>query len=275
LVKIGIFDSGYGGLTIFRNIEGLLPSHDYIYLGDNARTPYGNRSFDTIYRFTVEGVRYLFGQDCRLIIIACNTASAKALRNVQQRILPTDYPDRRVLGVIRPSAEELSRFTKTRAVALWGTEGTVNSLSFVLELQKLAPEIDLYQQACPMLVPLVEAGELQGSGVEYYVREYWRRTILHSGKVDVLLLACTHYPLILPVIRKIVPPEVRILVQGEIVAPSLADYLRRHPEIETAMSREGTRRFLTTDQSELFDRLAEAFLGYAVCSEKVEISGCV
>jgi glutamate racemase len=275
LVKIGIFDSGYGGLTIFRNIEGLLPSHDYIYLGDNARTPYGNRSFDTIYRFTVEGVRYLFGQDCRLIIIACNTASAKALRNVQQRILPTDYPDRRVLGVIRPSAEELSRFTKTRAVALWGTEGTVNSLSFVLELQKLAPEIDLYQQACPMLVPLVEAGELQGPGVEYYVREYWRRTILHSGKVDVLLLACTHYPLILPVIRKIVPPEVRILVQGEIVAPSLADYLRRHPEIETAMSREGTRRFLTTDQSELFDRLAEAFLGYAVCSEKVEISGCV
>jgi glutamate racemase len=275
LVKIGIFDSGYGGLTIFRNIEGLLPSHDYIYLGDNARTPYGNRSFDTIYRFTVEGVRYLFGQDCRLIIIACNTASAKALRNVQQRILPTDYPDRRVLGVIRPSAEELSRFTKTRSVALWGTEGTVNSLSFVLELQKLAPEIDLYQQACPMLVPLVEAGELQGPGVEYYVREYWRRTILHSGKVDVLLLACTHYPLTLPVIRKILPPEVRILVQGEIVAPSLADYLRRHPEIETALSREGTRRFLTTDQSELFDRLAEAFLGYAVCSEKVEISGCV
>jgi glutamate racemase len=271
-VKIGVFDSGYGGLTIFRNIEQLLPSYDYIYLGDNARTPYGNRSFDTIYRFTVEGVRYLFGQDCRLIIIACNTASAKALRNIQQKLLPREYPERRVLGVIRPSAEELSRFTKTRAVALWGTEGTVNSMSFVLELQKLAPDIHLYQQACPMLVPLVEAGELEGPGVEYYVNSYWSLTTRQSKEVDALLLACTHYPLILPVIRKVVPAEVRVLVQGEIVAPSLVDYLTRHPEIESSLSRDSTRQFLTTDQSDSFDRLAEAFLGYPVCSEKVEIS---
>ncbi|MBI2821586.1 MAG: glutamate racemase [Acidobacteria bacterium] len=270
-MNIGIFDSGLGGLTIFESIQRRLSSYDYIYLGDSARTPYGSRSFEAIYKFTAEAVRYLFSRDCQLIVIACNTASAKALRSIQQKILPSEYPGRRVLGVIRPSVEAIGRITRSGIVALWATEGTVKSMSFVLELEKLAPEIRLIQQACPLLVPLVEAGELSGPGAEYFVREYWRQTEAQLHGVDTLLLACTHYPLLLPVIRVVVPPHVRILIQGEIVAPSLEDYLRRHPEMETRLARGGTVRFLTTDQSEGFDRLAKIFLGYRVVSEKVDL----
>lgn len=270
-MKIGIFDSGFGGLTIYQKIHGLLPQYDYIYLGDNARTPYGNRSFNAILQFTTEGVDYLFKQDCKLIIIACNTASAKALRNIQQNFLPLAYPDRRVLGIIRPSVEEIGRYSQTRTVALWATEGTVKSMSFQMEMEKFAPDVKLIQQACPLLVPLVEAGELSGDGVDYFIQKYWQETSEQSSNIDTLLLACTHYPLLLERIRAIVPPKVRIILQADIVAPSLQDYLKRHPEIETALSKNGTQLFLTTDQTEGFDHLAEIFLGHLVESKKVQV----
>lgn len=270
-MKIGIFDSGFGGLTIYQKICGVLPQYDYIYLGDNARTPYGNRSFSAILQFTTECVDYLFKQDCKLVIIACNTASAKALRNIQQNYLPSAFPDRRVLGIIRPSVEEIGRYSLTRKVALWATEGTVKSMSFQMEMEKFAPDVKLIQQACPMLVPLIEAGELSGDGVDYFIRKYWKETAAQSADIDELLLACTHYPLLLDRIREIIPPEVRIVLQANIVAPSLQDYLKRHPEIETALSKNGKQLFLTTDQTEGFDHLAEIFLGHSVESQKVHV----
>ncbi len=270
-MRVGVFDSGFGGLTIYRALRAALPQYDYVYLGDNARTPYGHRSFETIDRFTAEAVRFLFAQDCALIVIACNTASAKALRNVQQRLLPVVAPDRRVLGIIRPSVEALTRLPRGQTVALWATPGTVQSQSYALELEKLRPDLRLVQVACPMLVPLVECGELAGAGLDFFLRKYWDET--HAqGPVAALLLACTHYPLLQAAVRRIVPPEVELLAQGELVAPSLADYLRRHPEIETRLSRGASTRFLTTDQSEGFDRLAALFLGQAVTSERVELN---
>ena len=270
-MKIGIFDSGLGGLTIYRHIRQRLPEYDYIYLGDSARTPYGNRSFDAILRFTSEAVHYLFSLECQLIVIACNTASAKALRSVQQKVLPGRYPERRVLGVIRPSVEALARLTSTRTVALWATDGTVKSMSYILELQKLAPDIRLAQQPCPMLVPLVEAGELDGPGTDHFIGKYWNETERQLGGIDTLLLACTHYPILMPVIRRLLPSRINVLEQGTIVAPSLQDYLKRHPEIETRLSRHATSTFLTTDQSEGFDRLARIFLGHPVASSKVQL----
>jgi glutamate racemase len=270
LMKIGIFDSGYGGLTVYRSIAERLPQYDYIYLGDNARAPYGNRSFEAIYRFTAEAVRFLFRADCALIIMACNTASARALRSVQQQLLPVTHPDRRVLGIIRPLVEELARGT-ARGLTLWATNGTVQSESYVLELAKLRPELRLVQVACPLLVPLIENGELGGPGLEHFLRRYWRETERQAPDVDTLLLACTHYPLVLGAIEGVVPPSVRVLVQGGIVADSLADYLRRHPEIEGRLSQGGGRRFLTTDQSDGFDCLARLFLGEAIESERVEL----
>lgn len=282
-MNIGIFDSGFGGLTIFKSIRARLPQYDYVYLGDNARTPYGNRSFEAIFQFSKQCLDILFARDCKLVVMACNTASAKALRTLQQKVLPVEYPDRKVLGIIRPSAEALAMgFTlkdSTEAeralhrVALWATEGTVKSLSFPLELEKLAPGLRLVQTACPMLVPLVEAGELEGDGIDYFISKYWNETVAQAplSHIDALLLACTHYPLLLEKIRKRIPPDVKILVQGDIVAPSLADYLNRHPEIQTRLKTGGSQHFLTTDQSEAFDRLAEVFLGHPVASEKVEI----
>jgi len=204
-----------------------------------------------------------------LIIIACNTASAKALRSVQQNYLPQAFPERRVLGVIRPSVEQMSRDTRSGTVALWATEGTVRSMSYVLELEKLAPGTRLIQQACPMLVPLVEAGELEGPPVDYFVDKYWRDTAAHSSQIDTLLLACTHYPLLANVIRSRLPESVRVLMQSDFVAPSLQDYLRRHPEHDCRLSRKRTRRFLTTDRNDAFDHLAAIFLGYEVASERV------
>jgi len=278
-MHIGIFDSGFGGLSIYRSIRARLPQYDYVYLGDNARTPYGSRSFDAIFRFSRECLDQLFARDCKLVIIACNTASAKALRTLQQKIMPSEYPDRKVLGIIRPSAEALSATQREGAVALWATEGTVKSLSFAMELEKLAPRLRLVQKACPLLVPMVEAGELSGPGIEYFLAKYWRETIALAEAAGVpgeegigsLLLACTHYPLLLPAIRAIVPPRIGILVQGDIVAPSLENYLERHPEIEKTLSRNGTGAFLTTDQTEGFDLLSEAFLGHPVLSRKIEI----
>jgi glutamate racemase len=287
-MKIGIFDSGFGGLTIFKSIRASLPQYDYVYLGDNARTPYGNRSFDAIFQFSKQCLEILFAKDCHLVIIACNTASAKALRTIQQKVLPLEHPDRKVLGIIRPSAEALANLSSglgllsaaypdsvgiQRHVALWATEGTVKSLSFPLEMEKLAPGLGVIQQACPMLVPLVEAGELEGAGIDYFISKYWQETLAQSTSrnIEALLLACTHYPLLYPKIRALLPPEVTILVQGDIVAPSLVNYFQRHPELEATLSKGGSQHFLTTDQTEGFDRLAKVFLGHTVISEKVEI----
>ncbi len=268
---IGIFDSGFGGLTIFKKIRELLPQYDYIYLGDNARTPYGNRSFETVLKFTSEGVKFLFSQGCPLIIIACNTASAKALRSIQQNYLPKSYPDHRVLGVIRPTVEAIYNHTETNTVALWATMGTVKSQSFILELNKHAPQVKLVQQACPLLVPLVEAGELDGLGLEYFIAKYWELSENQSNDIDTLLLACTHYPLIVKSIKKVLPSKIKILSQDELVAPSLADYLKRHPEMKLRISQNGTCRYLTTDVCEHFDNLARIFMGHPIASEKVII----
>lgn len=275
-MKIGIFDSGYGGLSVFKDISERLPDYDYIYLGDNARTPYGNRSFETIFHFSKQCIDQLFARDCKLVVIACNTASAKALRNLQQIVLPAEYPDRRILGIIRPSVEALSDLPAAddgSEVALWATQGTVDSLSYPLELAKLAPQLRLIQQACPMLVPLVEAGEHDGAGLDYFIRKYWRQTLEKSaeGRIGTLLLACTHYPLLYAKIRATIPDSVKIIEQGGLVADRLDDYLKRHPEVETVLSRQQNRRFLTTDQTERFDRLAEIFLGRSVFSERIEI----
>ena len=267
---VGVFDSGFGGLTVFREIRHRLPQYDYVYLGDNARTPYGNRSFEAVLRFTRQGVNHLFGLDCQLVIIACNTASAKALRTIQQRYLPPDS-SRRVLGVIRPTVEAMGRLTATRSVALWGTKGTVESGSFLLEADKYAPGVRLCQQACPMLVPLVEAGELEGPGLEYFIRKYWEQTVSQADDIDTLLLACTHYPLIRDQIARVVPPGVRIVSQDQLVAPSLVDYLSRHPGMESRLSHRGSCRYLTTDRCDHFDRLAEVFLGQPISSEQIEM----
>jgi glutamate racemase len=271
-MRIGIFDSGYGGLSVHRSIRARLPEYDYVYLGDNARTPYGNRSFEAILKFTLEGVERLFEEDCRLVIIACNTASAKALRTIQQKYLPARRPDRRVLGIIRPSAEALAARITQGTVALWATEGTVRSQSYALELGKLAPRLNLVQIICPMLVPLVEAGEIANEGADFFIRKYWEETVSQEPKVTSLLLACTHYPLLLPRIRKWVPDSIRILVQGDIVAPSLADYLQRHSEIREDLSQGGGERLLTTDRTDGFDTLAQQFLGRAIASESVSLS---
>lgn len=271
-MRIGVFDSGFGGLTVYRAIRERLPQYDYLYLGDNARTPYGHRSFETVSRFTAEAVRFLFARDCALVVIACNTASAKALRTVQQQLLPRLDPSRRVLGIIRPSVEALAGLPHGHAVALWATAGTVQSESYALELHKLRPDLRLAQVACPLLVPLVENGELDGPGLGHFLGKYWAETRRAAPGVEVLLLGCTHYPLLLPALRGVVPAGVQVLEQGAIVAPSLADYLARHPELETRLSRGGSTHFLTTDVSAGFDRLAELFLGHAVASERVDLS---
>ena len=222
-------------------------------------------------RFTLEGVAHLFGLGCPLIVIACNTASAKALRSIQQEFLPRTHPDRRVLGVIRPTVEAVDERSSSGAVALWATQGTVQSGSFAIELHKLAPRVVLTQQSCPLLVPLIEAGELEGPGLDYYIRTYWEQTLRRAGAVDTLLLGCTHYPLIRRRIEALVPPSVAVLSQDDLVAPRLADYLRRHPEMEARLARGGNRRFLTTDASAHFDHLAEIFMGHPIASETVEL----
>jgi glutamate racemase len=269
---IGVFDSGFGGLTIFKQIRQLLPQYDYVYLGDNARTPYGNRSFEAVLRFATAGVDHLFKQGCPLVVIACNTASAKALRTIQQTYLPAHYPDRRVLGVIRPTVEAIGNHSASGTVALWATAGTVKSDSFAIEIAKYAPGVELVQQACPMLVPLVEAGELDGAGLDHFIQKYWDQTRSQNQKIGTLLLACTHYPLILPRIKALLPPSLRIVSQDELVAPSLAEYLKRHPEQEPRISRGGDCRYLTTDSCGHFDHLAEIFMGHAIASEPAELN---
>lgn len=267
---IGIFDSGYGGLTIMREIVGALPHYDYVYLGDNARTPYGTRSFQTVYQYTLECVQKLFAMGCPLVVLACNTASAKALRNIQQLDLPSmkdsekRNPPVRVLGVIRPTTEVIGQFSKTGEVGILATKGTVLSDSYVVEIEKFSPKLRVFQEACPMWVPLVENGEFDQPGADYFVKQHIDRLMAQSPNIDTLLLACTHYPLLLPKIRQYAPANVSILSQGEIVARSLVDYLNRHPEMADRCTKTGQRTFLTTDSPADFSRQATVFWGEPV-----------
>ena len=268
---IGVFDSGYGGLTILKELVSELPQYDYLYFGDNARTPYGTRSFETVYDYTLECVQHLFEQGCHLVILACNTASAKALRNIQQLDLPKIAPEKRVLGVIRPTTEVIGTFTKTNQVGLFATAGTVASGSYLVETQKFFPEIALFQEACPMWVPLVENGEFESDGADYFIQKHIDNLLNQAPEIDTILLACTHYPLLIKKIKKYLPPHIRLVSQAEIVVKSLKAYLERHPEIEKKCLKNYQRRFLTTDSAELFNRNSELFFGQKVESEHLKL----
>ncbi len=268
---IGVFDSGFGGLTVLKRIVDRMPQYNYLYLGDNARAPYGGRSEAIVFEFTRQAVDFLFKRGCPLVIIACNTSSAKALRRIQQEILPRTDPDRRVLGVIRPSVEKIVEATSSRNVGILATEGVVLSGAYIKELEKLDPAITVHQQACPLLVPLIEAGEQDWEGTEMIVRRYLAELLERAPSVDTVILACTHYPILRDLFRKSLPPHIDILEQGPIIAEKLDDYLSRHPEIERRLGRGGKRLFTTTDTSEKFDRLAQVFYGRPVESRLVSL----
>ncbi len=266
---IGVFDSGYGGLTILHGMRQLLPQYDYLYLGDNARTPYGTRSFDVVYRFTRQAVMKLFERGCHLVILGCNTASAKALRSIQQNDLPLVAPDRRVLGIIRPTAEKIGQLTTKRHVGILATEGTIKSNSYNLEISKLYPDIKVSGVACPFWVPLVEYNEADSPGADYFVKKRIDQLMDLDPDIDAIILGCTHYPLLMPKIKKYVPEGVRIVSQGEYVADSLADYLARHPEMERRCSKGGTCNYLTTENTDRFKESAQMFLHESVDVENI------
>ena len=266
---IGIFDSGYGGLTILDRIRQRLPQYDYLYLGDNARAPYGPRSFGVVYEFTRQAVERLFEMGCHLVVLACNTASAKALRTIQQHDLPGWDPQRRVLGIIRPTAEVIGLLTKSRHVGVLATEGTIKSESYRLEIQKLHPDIRVTGIACPLWVPLVENNEMRSPGADYFVRKYIMQMMVADPLIDAAILGCTHYPLLMEKIQQAMPSTVRIVPQGEYVAQSLHDYLQRHPEMEQQCSRQATTRYLTTENPEKFNDQARLFLNEAVAAEHI------
>ena len=257
---IGIFDSGYGGLTILKKIRERLPQYDYIYLGDNARTPYGTRSFEVVYEFTLQAVKKLFDLGCPLIILACNTASAKALRSIQQINLPQINANNRVLGVIRPTVECISNITNTKHIGVLATTGTIKSQSYPLEIQKLSPDVVVSSEACPMWVPLVENNEYQSEGADYFIQKHINQLLAKDPLIDTLILGCTHYPLLIEKIRKYTPSHIQIISQGEYVAASLDDYLMRHPEINDRCSKNGQCRFLTTESESKFQESASIFL---------------
>lgn len=265
---IGVFDSGYGGLTILKGLREKLPQYDYVYLGDNARAPYGTRSFELVYEFTLQAVKYLFAQGCHLVILACNTASAKALRSIQQRDLPQIDATRRVLGVIRPTVEQLGACSNTGHVGVLGTPGTVASSSYNIEIEHLNPGFVTTAHACPMWVPLVEYGEASSPGADYFVRKEINALLAADPQIDTIVLGCTHYPLLLPKIRQYVPEDIRILSQGDIVAASLEDYLHRHTDMEARLTRGGSCRYLTTDSAERFSTAAGVFLGEKVTAAR-------
>lgn len=269
---IGVFDSGYGGLTVLKEITAKLPQYDYIYLGDNGRAPYGNRSFETIYHYTWQCVQWFFAQGCPLVVLACNTASAKALRSIQQNDLPKHFPDRRVLGVIRPTTEVIGNFSKTKKVGVLATHGTVQSQSYKIEINKFFPDTEVYQLACPMWVPLIENNEYKNDGADYFVKKNIDQLLKLDENIDTVLLACTHYPLMMDKIKKYLPDNVSVIAQGEIAAVSLADYLQRHPEMEKRLNRTGTKKFYTTDSTEDFDAHAAVFYGQPVKSMHADIS---
>ena len=270
-MPIGVFDSGYGGLTILKDIVARLPEYDYLYLGDNARAPYGSRSFDVVYDFTLQAVKALFERGCQLVILACNTASAKALRSIQQNDLPDIDPTRRVLGVIRPTVEVLPEITKTKHIGLLATTGTVASHSYAMELEKMGAGMVITEYACPMWVPLIENREADSPGADYFVKKYIDGIMAEDPEIDTLVLGCTHYPILIEKIKQFAPDSVKIFAQGSRVADSLADYLRRHPEIDEKCTKGGNIEFLTTESPEKFDSLASMFLGREVKSSRLLI----
>lgn len=268
---IGVFDSGYGGLTVLKEITAKLPQYDYIYLGDNARSPYGTRSFETVYEYTLQCVKWFFNQGCQLVILACNTASAKALRSIQQNDLEKIDASRRVLGVIRPTTEIIGQYTKTGEVGILATNGTVISNSYPIEIEKFYPEVHVYQEACPMWVPLVENNEYNSPGADYFIQKNIDNLLGQSANIDTILLACTHYPLLMDKIKKAVPDGVSVLSQGQIVAESLAVYLQKHPEMEEKCSKNGHISFYTTDSPADFDSHAAIFYGKPVKSQHLTL----
>ncbi|MCR5819636.1 MAG: glutamate racemase [Bacteroidaceae bacterium] len=269
---IGIFDSGYGGLTILHQIRQMMPQYDYLYLGDNARAPYGPRSFEVVYEFTLQAVKKLFSMGCPLVILGCNTASAKALRSIQQNDLPEmSDPTRRVLGVVRPTAECVGDITRSRHVGIVATQGTISSRTYELEIAKLHPDIKVTGEPCPMWVPLVENHEADSPGADYFVEKNISHLLSIDPQIDTIILGCTHFPLLLNKIIKYTPAHVRIIPQGTYVAESLKDYLHRHPEMETRISRNKTTRFLTTEQSDTFDHSATYFLSTPVKAERITL----
>jgi glutamate racemase len=268
---IGVFDSGYGGLTILKEIKTLLPQYDFIYLGDNARTPYGPRSFDTVYEYTLQSVKWLFSQNCPLIILACNTASAKALRTIQQLYLPEFDKEKRVLGVIRPTAEIIGNYSSSKNIGVLGTKGTVKSESYLIEIEKSFPGIKVFQHPCPMWVPLIENNEYNSEGADFFIKKDLDVLLKKSSEIDAVLLACTHYPLLLKKIKKFLPENIKVISQGNIVARSLQDYLTRHPEIDSKCSKNAALEFYTTDSPEDFDKHSEIFFGEKVKSKHIDL----
>lgn len=269
--SIGIFDSGYGGLTILEEIRKVMPEYDYIYLGDNARTPYGTRSFDVVYQYTLECVNKLFEMGCHLVILACNTASAKALRSIQQLDLPEIDPGRRVLGVIRPTVEVLDQVTKTKHVGIFATPGTVQSDSYPIEAHKIFPDIRITTEACPMWVPLIENNEHLSEGAAYFVHQNIRNLLKKDTQIDSIILGCTHYPLIVPTIRRFLPSHIRIVSQGEIVARSLKLYMQRHPEMDAKCTKNGLITYFTTESTEKFIHSASIFLHKQIKATRISL----
>lgn len=268
---IGVFDSGYGGLTILEEIRKVMPGYDYIYLGDNARTPYGTRSFDVVYQYTLECVNKLFDMGCHLVILACNTASAKALRSIQQNDLPRIDPGRRVLGVIRPTVEMLDQVTQTKHVGIFATPGTVQSDSYPIEAHKIFPDIRITTEACPMWVPLIENNEHLSEGAAYFVQQNIRNLLKKDAQIDSVILGCTHYPLIVPTMRRYLPTRIKIISQGEIVARSLQSYLERHPEMDAKCTKHGVTSYFTTESTEKFIHSASIFLHTKIAAEHISL----
>jgi glutamate racemase len=269
---IGIFDSGFGGLTVFRSIIQQLPDYDFIYLGDNARSPYGNRSFETVHEYTLQCVEWFFRQGCPLVILACNTASAKALRSIQQNDLPKIDSEKRVLGVIRPTAELIGNYSISKSVGILGTKGTVLSQSYPIEIAHFFPEIKVSQQACPMWVPLIENGEHHTAGADYFIEKNVCELMAQDVNIDTILLACTHYPLIQQQIQKFLPRHIQVISQGDIVANSLVDYLQRHPEMDEKLTKNKSVSFFTTDDTVSFDAHGSTFFGSAIQSQFADVT---
>lgn len=267
--KIGVFDSGYGGLTILSDIRKELPQYDYIYFGDNARAPYGTRSFDIVYNYTLDAVRKLFDLDCDLIILACNTASAKALRNIQQKILPVEYPDKRVLGVIRPSAEEVGKFTKTGHVGILATQGTVISNSYVIELQNFSPDTTVHQLACPLWVPLIEHNKHTSSAGQEIIRNNVEELLDLDDKIDTIVLACTHYPILTDYLKTILPSNISLISQGPIVANKLKSYLEKHKWLESNLSVNNTLEYYTSESTDVFNESVQSLTGKKIKSKSL------
>ncbi len=269
---IGVFDSGYGGLTVLNELVKALPDHDFLYLGDNARAPYGSRSFDIVYKFTLEAVEELFSRGCHLVILACNTASAKALRSIQQKNILADYPDKRVLGVIRPSTETVENISESKHIAVLATEGTVKSNSYLLEIEKFSKEMVVTQHACPMWVPLIENNEAESEGALYFIKKEIDQLFAKDPLIDAIILGCTHYPLIQTQIRKFVPPHVKLISQGPVVAESLVNYLYRHPEMDSKCSKNANVEYLTTENSRTFDQNVFDLTGQTVVSTRIKLN---